>query len=101
MPAAAASLSAASVPACGTIMNARSTGSGIWVHEVTVGRPCAGAPRRVTRWVCSPRPNSIRLRKVTWENPDLSAAPTSATLRGRSSAPSRCAVIVTVTYSRY
>ena len=49
MPAAAASLSASSVPACGTIRNATSTGAPICSHEVTVGRPWVSAPRRLTR----------------------------------------------------
>jgi hypothetical protein len=86
---AAASDSASRVAAFGTIKNATSTGSPIPAHEVTVDRPCVSAPRRLTRYVRSAKPNSTRLRYASWENIDLSAAPTIATLRGRNSASSR------------
>ena len=49
IPAASASSSAASIPACGTIRNATSTGSPISLHDVTVGWPWVTAPRRLTR----------------------------------------------------
>ena len=49
IPAAAASLSASIVPACGTMRNATSTGSPISAQERTVGWPCVTAPRRLTR----------------------------------------------------
>ena len=62
MPAAAASESASSIPACGTIRNATSTGTPMSAHDVTVARPCVSTPRRLTRWVCSSNPNSTRLR---------------------------------------